>query len=158
MARAPVTPAGREGSGLPGERSGASVGFLGSSRGPCPSVWAAEARLRGTSLSCPPGHQRLSVTSLLVCHGLLMVGTSLGVVVALPVPRLQGIPKVTGEYTPRVPASPRPLCCTVLSSSPWVCGQLCLCLNSVNYLGGFLSPFIPSFFPSFLSYYKDYVY
>ncbi|XP_010831714.1 PREDICTED: rho guanine nucleotide exchange factor 10 [Bison bison bison] len=42
-----------------------------------------------------PGHQRLSVTSLLVCHGLLMVGTSLGVVVALPVPRLQGIPKVT---------------------------------------------------------------
>lgn len=43
------------------------------------------------------GHQRLSVTSLLVCHGLLMVGTSLGVVVALPVPRLQGIPKVTGE-------------------------------------------------------------
>ncbi|XP_025788787.1 rho guanine nucleotide exchange factor 10 [Puma concolor] len=42
-----------------------------------------------------PGHQRLSVTSLLVCHGLLMVGTSLGFVVALPVPRLQGIPKVT---------------------------------------------------------------
>ncbi|XP_034376173.1 rho guanine nucleotide exchange factor 10 isoform X2 [Arvicanthis niloticus] len=44
-----------------------------------------------------PGHQRLSVTSLLVCHGLLLVGTSLGVVVALPVPRLQGIPKVTGR-------------------------------------------------------------
>ncbi|KAB1257495.1 Rho guanine nucleotide exchange factor 10 [Camelus dromedarius] len=44
-----------------------------------------------------PGPQRLSVTSLLVCHGLLMVGTSLGVVVALPVPRLQGIPKVTGR-------------------------------------------------------------
>uniref|UniRef100_A0A2K5J464 DH domain-containing protein n=1 Tax=Colobus angolensis palliatus TaxID=336983 RepID=A0A2K5J464_COLAP len=44
-----------------------------------------------------PGHQRLSVTSLLVCHGLLMVGTSLGVLVALPVPRLQGIPKVTGR-------------------------------------------------------------
>ncbi|KAF3825618.1 hypothetical protein GH733_005600 [Mirounga leonina] len=44
-----------------------------------------------------PGHQRLSVTSLLVCHGLLMVGTSLGIVVALPVPRLQGIPKVTGR-------------------------------------------------------------
>uniref|UniRef100_A0A2K6FN74 Rho guanine nucleotide exchange factor 10 n=1 Tax=Propithecus coquereli TaxID=379532 RepID=A0A2K6FN74_PROCO len=45
----------------------------------------------------PPGHQRLSVTSLLVGHGLLMVGTSLGVLVALPVPRLQGIPKVTGR-------------------------------------------------------------
>lgn len=40
----------------------------------------------------------MSVTSLLVCHGLLMVGTSLGVVVALPVPRLQGIPKVTGKW------------------------------------------------------------
>ncbi|XP_007942626.1 rho guanine nucleotide exchange factor 10 [Orycteropus afer afer] len=44
-----------------------------------------------------PGHQRISVTSLLVCHGLLMVGTNLGIVVALPVPRLQGIPKVTGR-------------------------------------------------------------
>ncbi|XP_053453689.1 rho guanine nucleotide exchange factor 10 isoform X3 [Nycticebus coucang] len=44
-----------------------------------------------------PGHQRLSVTSLLVGHGLLMVGTSLGILVALPVPRLQGIPKVTGR-------------------------------------------------------------
>ncbi|KAM6221612.1 rho guanine nucleotide exchange factor 10 [Rhynchocyon petersi] len=44
-----------------------------------------------------PGNQRISVTSLLVCHGLLMVGTNLGIVVALPVPRLQGIPKVTGR-------------------------------------------------------------
>ncbi|XP_054978135.1 rho guanine nucleotide exchange factor 10 isoform X1 [Sorex araneus] len=44
-----------------------------------------------------PGHQHLCVSSLLVCHGLLMVGTSLGFVVALPVPRLQGIPKVTGR-------------------------------------------------------------
>ncbi|XP_006882968.1 PREDICTED: rho guanine nucleotide exchange factor 10 [Elephantulus edwardii] len=44
-----------------------------------------------------PGHQRVSATSLLVCHGLLMVGTNLGIVVALPVPRLQGIPKVTGR-------------------------------------------------------------
>uniref|UniRef100_A0A2I3G851 Rho guanine nucleotide exchange factor 10 n=1 Tax=Nomascus leucogenys TaxID=61853 RepID=A0A2I3G851_NOMLE len=50
-----------------------------------------------THVSFRPGHQRLSVTSLLVCHGLLMVGTSLGVLVALPVPRLQGIPKVTGR-------------------------------------------------------------
>ncbi|XP_069091919.1 rho guanine nucleotide exchange factor 10 isoform X2 [Pleurodeles waltl] len=43
------------------------------------------------------GHQRVSVTSLLVCHGLLLVGTNLGIIVALPVPRLQGIPKVTGR-------------------------------------------------------------
>ncbi|XP_069583005.1 rho guanine nucleotide exchange factor 10 isoform X2 [Ranitomeya imitator] len=41
--------------------------------------------------------QRVSVTSLLVCHGLLMVGTNLGVIVTFPVPRLQGIPKVTGR-------------------------------------------------------------
>eukprot|EP00079_Xenopus_tropicalis_P036144 XP_017949915.1 PREDICTED: rho guanine nucleotide exchange factor 10 isoform X3 [Xenopus tropicalis] len=44
-----------------------------------------------------PGQHRVSVTSLLVCHGLLMVGTNLGVIVSLPVPRLQGIPKVTGR-------------------------------------------------------------
>ncbi|XP_007476283.2 rho guanine nucleotide exchange factor 10 isoform X4 [Monodelphis domestica] len=43
------------------------------------------------------GQQRVSVTSLLVCHGLLMVGTNLGIIVSLPVPRLQGIPKVTGR-------------------------------------------------------------
>ncbi|XP_076835271.1 rho guanine nucleotide exchange factor 10 isoform X2 [Brachyhypopomus gauderio] len=43
------------------------------------------------------GHQRASVSSLLVCHGLLLVGTNLGVTVALSVPRLQGIPKVTGR-------------------------------------------------------------
>ncbi|KAM9316968.1 rho guanine nucleotide exchange factor 10 [Gastrophryne carolinensis] len=43
------------------------------------------------------GQQRVSVTSLLVCHGLLMVGTNLGVIVAFPVPCLQGIPKVTGR-------------------------------------------------------------
>nr|XP_033794021.1 rho guanine nucleotide exchange factor 10 isoform X2 [Geotrypetes seraphini] len=43
------------------------------------------------------GQQRVSATSLLVCHGLLLVGTNLGIIVALPVPRLQGIPKVTGR-------------------------------------------------------------
>ncbi|XP_012717524.2 rho guanine nucleotide exchange factor 10 isoform X1 [Fundulus heteroclitus] len=44
-----------------------------------------------------PGNHRVSVSSLLVCHGLLLVGTNLGVTVALSVPRLQGIPKVTGR-------------------------------------------------------------
>ncbi|KAG2468001.1 ARHGA factor, partial [Polypterus senegalus] len=43
------------------------------------------------------GQQRVSVTSLLVGHGMLMVGTNLGIIVALPIPRLQGIPKVTGR-------------------------------------------------------------
>nr|XP_055028117.1 rho guanine nucleotide exchange factor 10 isoform X1 [Misgurnus anguillicaudatus]XP_055028118.1 rho guanine nucleotide exchange factor 10 isoform X1 [Misgurnus anguillicaudatus] len=44
-----------------------------------------------------PGQQRVLVSSLLVSHGLLLVGTNLGVTVALSVPRLQGIPKVTGR-------------------------------------------------------------
>uniref|UniRef100_A0A3Q3W2T0 Rho guanine nucleotide exchange factor 10 n=1 Tax=Mola mola TaxID=94237 RepID=A0A3Q3W2T0_MOLML len=44
-----------------------------------------------------PGNQRVSVSSLLACNGLLLVGTNLGVTVALSVPRLQGIPKVTGR-------------------------------------------------------------
>ncbi|XP_038585833.1 rho guanine nucleotide exchange factor 10 isoform X2 [Micropterus salmoides] len=44
-----------------------------------------------------PGNQRVSVSSLLVCHGLLLVGTNQGVTVALSVPRLQGIPKVIGR-------------------------------------------------------------
>ncbi|XP_051579459.1 rho guanine nucleotide exchange factor 10-like isoform X2 [Myxocyprinus asiaticus] len=44
-----------------------------------------------------PGQQRVSVSSLLVCQGLLLVGTNLGVTVGLSVPRLQGIPKVTGR-------------------------------------------------------------
>lgn len=60
-------------------------------------TWPSVATQRPASPSVRAGHQRLSVTSLLVGHGLLMVGTSLGVIVALPVPRLQGIPKVTGE-------------------------------------------------------------
>ncbi|XP_016047280.1 rho guanine nucleotide exchange factor 10 isoform X3 [Erinaceus europaeus] len=58
--------------------------------------------LQDVSVATPVSHmlagpQHLSVTSLLVCHGLLMIGTSVGIVVALPVPRLQGIPKVTGR-------------------------------------------------------------
>ncbi|XP_023558393.1 rho guanine nucleotide exchange factor 10 isoform X10 [Octodon degus] len=65
-----------------------------------------------------PGHQRLSVTSLLVCHGLLMVGTSLGVVVALPVPRLQGIPKVTGRGMVSYHAHNGPVKFIVLATTP----------------------------------------
>ncbi|KAM6150008.1 rho guanine nucleotide exchange factor 10 isoform 2-T2 [Erethizon dorsatum] len=65
-----------------------------------------------------PGHQRLSVTSLLVCHGLLMVGTSLGVVVALPVPRLQGIPKVTGRGMVSYHAHNGPVKFIILATTP----------------------------------------
>ncbi|KTF87770.1 hypothetical protein cypCar_00013609 [Cyprinus carpio] len=37
------------------------------------------------------------VTSLLICQGLLWVGTAQGIIVTLPVPRLEGIPKITGK-------------------------------------------------------------
>lgn len=43
------------------------------------------------------GQKHLCVTSLLICQGLLWVGTDQGVIVLLPVPRLEGIPKITGE-------------------------------------------------------------
>ncbi|XP_010874041.2 rho guanine nucleotide exchange factor 10-like protein isoform X4 [Esox lucius] len=45
-----------------------------------------------------PGHQGVvRVTSLLICQGLLWVGTAQGIVVTLPVPKLEGIPKITGK-------------------------------------------------------------
>lgn len=48
-------------------------------------------------LSLSAGQKHLCVTSLLICQGLLWVGTDQGVIVLLPVPRLEGIPKITGE-------------------------------------------------------------
>lgn len=39
------------------------------------------------------------VTSLLVCQGLLWVGTAQGIIITLPVPKLEGIPKITGLHT-----------------------------------------------------------
>ncbi|NXF13761.1 ARGAL protein, partial [Smithornis capensis] len=44
-----------------------------------------------------PGQKHIHVTSLLICQGSLWVGTDLGIIVLLPVPRLEGIPKITGE-------------------------------------------------------------
>lgn len=38
----------------------------------------------------------MRVTSLLVCQGLLWVGTAQGIIITLPVPKLEGIPKITG--------------------------------------------------------------
>ncbi|KAJ8016354.1 hypothetical protein DPEC_G00006340 [Dallia pectoralis] len=51
---------------------------------------------RSTFLS--PGQQvGTRVTSLLISQGLLWVGTAQGIVVTLPVPKLEGIPKITGK-------------------------------------------------------------
>ncbi|NXJ06154.1 ARGAL protein, partial [Odontophorus gujanensis] len=44
-----------------------------------------------------PGQRHVRVTSLLICQGLLWVGTDQGIIVLLPVPRLEGIPKITGK-------------------------------------------------------------
>nr|XP_020637761.1 rho guanine nucleotide exchange factor 10-like protein isoform X6 [Pogona vitticeps] len=44
-----------------------------------------------------PGQKHVRVTSLLICQGLLWVGTDQGILVLLPVPRLEGIPKITGK-------------------------------------------------------------
>ncbi|XP_059209599.1 rho guanine nucleotide exchange factor 10 isoform X2 [Centropristis striata] len=69
-----------------------------------------------------PGNQRVSVSSLLVCHGLLLVGTNLGVTVALSVPRLQGIPKVTGRGMVSLHAHNGPV--KFLSVAAAVCNRL----------------------------------
>lgn len=41
---------------------------------------------------------QLWVSSLLVCQGLLWVGTSQGVIICFPVPTLEGVPKITGGF------------------------------------------------------------
>uniref|UniRef100_A0A669DC18 Rho guanine nucleotide exchange factor 10 n=1 Tax=Oreochromis niloticus TaxID=8128 RepID=A0A669DC18_ORENI len=66
-------------------------------------------------------NQRVSVSSLLVCHGLLLVGTNLGVTVALSVPRLQGIPKVTGRGMVSLHAHSGPV--KFLTAAAAVCNQ-----------------------------------
>ncbi|XP_037602505.1 rho guanine nucleotide exchange factor 10 isoform X2 [Sebastes umbrosus] len=69
-----------------------------------------------------PGNQRVSVSSLLVCHGLLLVGTNLGVTVALSIPRLQGIPKVIGRGMVSLHAHNGPV--KFLSVAAAVCNRL----------------------------------
>ncbi|XP_040182993.1 rho guanine nucleotide exchange factor 10-like protein isoform X3 [Rana temporaria] len=44
-----------------------------------------------------PGQKNPKVTTLMICQGLLWVGTDLGILITLPVPKLEGIPKITGK-------------------------------------------------------------
>ncbi|XP_066546532.1 rho guanine nucleotide exchange factor 10-like protein isoform X2 [Amia ocellicauda] len=44
-----------------------------------------------------PGEKSVRVTSLLICQGQLWVGTAQGMIITLPVPKLEGIPKITGK-------------------------------------------------------------
>ena len=49
------------------------------------------------------GQQSLRVSSLLLCQGLLWVGTAQGSIITLPVPKLEGIPKITGRAAGEAP-------------------------------------------------------
>ncbi|XP_030632625.1 rho guanine nucleotide exchange factor 10-like protein [Chanos chanos] len=58
--------------------------------------------LQEINISTRSAFQNLSqksmrVTCLLICQGLLWVGTAQGIIITLPVPKLEGIPKVTGK-------------------------------------------------------------
>ncbi|XP_016420167.1 rho guanine nucleotide exchange factor 10-like protein, partial [Sinocyclocheilus rhinocerous] len=44
-----------------------------------------------------PSQKSVRVTSLLIYQGLLWVGTAQGIIITLPVPKLEGIPKITGK-------------------------------------------------------------
>uniref|UniRef100_A0A8C1BIM1 Rho guanine nucleotide exchange factor (GEF) 10-like b n=1 Tax=Cyprinus carpio carpio TaxID=630221 RepID=A0A8C1BIM1_CYPCA len=56
-----------------------------------------EINISTPSAYLSPGQKTVCVTSLLICQGLLWVGTAQGIIVTLPVPRLEGIPKITGK-------------------------------------------------------------
>uniref|UniRef100_A0A8C1G844 Rho guanine nucleotide exchange factor (GEF) 10-like b n=1 Tax=Cyprinus carpio TaxID=7962 RepID=A0A8C1G844_CYPCA len=58
-----------------------------------------EINISTPSAYLSPGQKTVCVTSLLICQGLLWVGTAQGIIVTLPVPRLEGIPKITGDGT-----------------------------------------------------------
>ncbi|XP_051947211.1 rho guanine nucleotide exchange factor 10-like protein isoform X2 [Xyrauchen texanus] len=64
-----------------------------------------------------PGQKTVCVTSLLICQGLLWVGTAQGVIVTLPVPRLEGIPKITGKTMTSLNAHSGPVEFLVATSS-----------------------------------------
>ncbi|KAF4078135.1 hypothetical protein AMELA_G00195830 [Ameiurus melas] len=63
-----------------------------------------------------PG-QTVCVTSLLICQGLLWVGTAQGIIITLPVPKLEGIPKITGKAMTSLNAHRGPVDILVATSS-----------------------------------------
>ncbi|XP_056129365.1 rho guanine nucleotide exchange factor 10-like protein [Lampris incognitus] len=56
-----------------------------------------EINISTRSMLLNPGQKSIRVTSLLICQGLLWVGTAQGIIITLPVPKLEGIPKITGK-------------------------------------------------------------
>uniref|UniRef100_A0A8C7YVS4 Rho guanine nucleotide exchange factor (GEF) 10-like a n=1 Tax=Oryzias sinensis TaxID=183150 RepID=A0A8C7YVS4_9TELE len=63
------------------------------------------------------GQKNTRVTSLLICQGLLWVGTDQGAIITLPVPKLEGIPKITGKGMISVNAHCGPVDFLVAASS-----------------------------------------
>ncbi|XP_061113607.1 rho guanine nucleotide exchange factor 10-like protein isoform X3 [Conger conger] len=64
-----------------------------------------------------PGQKAVRVTSLLICQGLLWVGTAQGIIITLPVPKLEGIPKITGKGMTSLNAYSSPVDFLVATSS-----------------------------------------
>ncbi|XP_058229457.1 rho guanine nucleotide exchange factor 10-like protein isoform X2 [Hemibagrus wyckioides] len=56
-----------------------------------------EINISTRSLFHSSSQKNVRVTSLLICQGLLWVGTAQGIIITLPVPKLEGIPKITGK-------------------------------------------------------------
>uniref|UniRef100_A0A7N8XE01 Rho guanine nucleotide exchange factor (GEF) 10-like a n=1 Tax=Mastacembelus armatus TaxID=205130 RepID=A0A7N8XE01_9TELE len=56
-----------------------------------------EINISSRSMLLNTGQKGMRVTSLLICQGLLWVGTAEGLIITLPVPKLEGIPKITGK-------------------------------------------------------------
>ncbi|XP_076133495.1 rho guanine nucleotide exchange factor 10-like protein isoform X1 [Alosa pseudoharengus] len=65
----------------------------------------------------PAGQKAICVTSLLICQGLLWVGTAQGIIVTFPVPKLEGIPKITGKAMTSLNAHNGPVDFLVATSS-----------------------------------------
>ncbi|XP_076863824.1 rho guanine nucleotide exchange factor 10-like protein isoform X2 [Brachyhypopomus gauderio] len=76
-----------------------------------------EINMSTRSSLCPPAQKNMRVTSLLFCQGLLWVGTAQGDIITLPVPKLEGIPKITGKGMTSLNAHCGPVDFLVASSS-----------------------------------------
>ncbi|KAJ8257576.1 hypothetical protein GJAV_G00187170 [Gymnothorax javanicus] len=76
-----------------------------------------EINISTRSAFLDPGQKCIQVTSLLICQGLLWVGTAQGIIITLPVPKLEGIPKITGKGMTSLNAHSGPVDFLVATSS-----------------------------------------
>ncbi|XP_074538407.1 rho guanine nucleotide exchange factor 10-like protein [Halichoeres trimaculatus] len=102
-------------------RSGGGV-WMAFSRGSSIHLFHTETleALQEVNISTRTAHLtpgQVCVSSLLICQGLLWVGTSQGVILTFPVPTLEGIPKITGKGTTSLNAHCGPVNFLVSTSS-----------------------------------------